>query len=93
MSDSVKNRQAFNGYHVTFYDHNACIIDTDHYPEAIDIKRRWHPDDEFPSATDVADDMYDVFGDITGKIVDNDGNVLVDRMALMEYAYNEATRW
>lgn len=69
----------FNGYHVTFWDHETRDIEEHHFPNGIDILKRGFTEDGFPDAETFAEDLYEIFGDRVGTIKDNDGKVLLDR--------------
>jgi len=77
---------AFNGYIVTFYNHEQCIIDTDTYDTEEDVMAVGF--EELPDAETLVDDAYDVYGDTVGKVTDRDGTVLYDKMAEMEAIQN-----
>jgi len=73
---------AFNGYIVTFYNHEQCIIDTDIYTTEEGVMAVGF--EELPDAETLVGDAYDIYGDIVGKVTDQDGLVLYDKMAEMQ---------
>lgn len=77
-----KAESAFNGYHVTFYNHETRQIDSESFASVEEVMERDF--EAFPSASKLADDLYHVFADVVGRITDNDGNVLYDNMKAME---------
>lgn len=91
MTDPVYDKLAFNGFHVTFWNHESRIIQEQHFPTAAKVHARGF--EEIPSAESFAEDLFDVYGDCVGKIVDNSGTVLYDNMQEMRDLEEEMSRW
>ena len=84
MSEPILAKLAFNGYNVTYHNHESRNIEEDKYPTVQSVLNRKFSPEEFPSAEDFAEDLYRVFGDTVGVITDNDGVVLYENMKEMK---------
>jgi hypothetical protein len=84
----------FNGYVVTYYNHEAGTIDEQTYATADSVNviggaEGWESIDEevagpvFPDAERFAEDAFNIFGDHVGKVTDLSGKVLYDNMTVM----------
>lgn len=85
MADAVYSKLAFNGYQVTYWNHETRCIEEKSYPayESV-MDRGWGKNNEpFPSPEEFAEDLFNVYGDCVGKILDNAGHVLYDKMQEM----------
>lgn len=89
MSDALIAKLAFNGYHVTFFNHEGRFIDENHYPTSESILSRGFEADEFPTAEEFVEEMYRIYGDTVGMITDNMGVVLYDNMLEMNRQLND----
>lgn len=85
MADAVYSKLAFNGYHVTFWNHETHTIEEKIYPTYDSVMARgWGKYNEpFPSPEDFAEDLFNVYGDCVGKITDTQGHILYDKMQEM----------
>lgn len=86
MSQAVYNKLQFNGFHVMFYNHESRELENQHFPTADHVLARGF-DDGFPSVQEFVDDLFDVFGDCVGKVLDNNDVVLYDNWAEMYELY------
>jgi hypothetical protein len=82
----VLAKLTFNGFHVTYWNHETRMVEEQHFPTYDSVMDRgWRKAGEpFPSAETFAEDLFNVYGDHVGKVVDNAGNVLLDRMSEMQ---------
>lgn len=90
--ESTYNAVKFNGFHVTFYNHETRRIEQKDFPTVQSVTDRGF-DDGFPDARGFADDLFDVFGDTVGQVTDNDGKVLYDNMAEMQDVLESMAGW
>lgn len=88
QSNPILNKLAFNGFHVTVWDHETREIRVDAFPTMESVRKRGFQDAEFPDAEDFAEGLYNVFGDRVGQIKDNDGRTIYDDWEAM-VAYSE----
>ena len=90
--ESIYNKVRFNGFHVTYFNHERNVIDQQSFPDAKDVEARGFTDG-FPDARSFAEDLYNVFGDEVGLVVDNAGAILYDKRADMHRTYDELNNW
>lgn len=95
MSNELFNKLAFNGFHVTYYNHESRVVEKKIFPTYDSVMDRgWRESGEpFPTAQIFAEDLFDVFGDVVGEVKDNAGNVLYDNMLEMNEAYESISNW
>ena len=95
MTDPLYDKLSFNGFHVTYWNHETRCVEEQHFPTYDSVMDRgWRKSGEpFPSAETFAEDLFNVYGDHVGKIVDNAGNVLLDDMAEMQVLEEEMHRY
>lgn len=92
-SSAILAKLAFNGFHVTYYDHEERIVRTQSFPTVDTVLARKFTLDEFPSAEDFAEDLFNVFGDVVGMVKDNNEVVLLDNMEGMNDFYERFGNW
>jgi hypothetical protein len=95
MANALYDKLSFNGYHVTVWNHETRTVEEHKFPTYDSVMDRgWRTSgDPFPSAETFAEDLFDVYGDCVGKIVDNVGNVLYDKMSEMRELEDEMSRY
>ena len=76
---------SFNGYHVTFFNHEGRTINEQNFPTYESVVERGFTKDgsAFPDARTFAEDLFNVYGDFVGMIKDNAGYILLDKMQEM----------
>jgi hypothetical protein len=76
-----KEGAMFSGYVVTYWNHEMRKVQTDRYETVAQVLDRGF--EELPDAEELADDLYEVFGDAVGLVTDLEGAVLLDRQSRM----------
>lgn len=71
----------FNGFHVEFWSIKSRRIEEDHFTTVDAVLKRGF--DVIPTIEELADGLYEVYGDTVGLIKDNDGKVLLDKREAM----------
>lgn len=74
-------KDGFAGYVVTHWNHEIRAIAIDRYETVEQVLDRGF--DTLPDPEELADDLYEVYGDAVGLITDLAGTVLLDRRARM----------
>jgi hypothetical protein len=92
VNNTLINKLAFNGFHVTVWDHEQRQITNLSYPDISDITSLgWN--ESFPDAAELAEGLFDVYGDCVGMITDNSGQVLYDNMEAMNNIHAEMSTY
>lgn len=86
---------AFNGYHVTYWNHETRRVEKQSFATTKEVMNRgWEKHGEpFPSPEVFAEDLFNVFGDCVGEIVDNAGVVLLNNLVEMNDLNTEMSRY
>lgn len=73
----------FNGFIVEFWNHETRFMEANFYNTIDDVMSKGF--EEFPTVEDFIDDLYEIYGDMVGRVTDNNGTVIYDN-------YNEMKR-
>jgi hypothetical protein len=80
VSDPLYNKLAFNGFVVLWWNHNTRTLETNRLTQDSLVARGF---DGIPSIKELVQDLYEVYGDVVGKVSSFDNVVLYDNMVEM----------
>jgi len=79
----------FNGWHVTFYNHEQRSIDLFDYFTVEEVRARGWQYNQFPTLEEFIDGLFESWGDVVGRVDDNLGNLLYSNMEEIMEVYHD----